>query len=151
MFEFEKLCKMIEDMDAQTFGELLAEKSQEIILALSVLTLDGLSALQIYMNFILCSIAADGKLSEEEYMAIKPGFELLAKKEVSYEDAVAVFKAAGLDKSKDYKKVVNDMVDVLGMVSLDLKEAIILVCMMVCSVDGKISLKEKRWIKQLIR
>ena len=71
MFEFEKLCKMIEDMDAQTFGELLAEKSQEIILALSVLTLDGLSALQIYMNFILCSNAADGKISLKEKRWIK--------------------------------------------------------------------------------
>ena len=151
MFEFNKLCKMIEEMDAKTFLALITEKSVGIVSALTAITRDGLDGLQIYMNFILCSIAADGKLAEEDYMVLRPGFEVLAGRPVSYEDAVAIFKAAGLDKSKDYKRVVDEMVDILGMVSLDLKRDIILVCLMVCSVDGKISHKEKKWIKQLIR
>ena len=151
MFEFRKLCKAAEQLDPQTYGEIIAEKSVAIIAALTAITKDGLTGLQVYMNFILCSIAADGNLAEEEYIVLKPGFEVLAGRPVSYEDAVAIFKAAGLDKSKDYKRVVDEMVDILGMVSLDLKRDIILVCLMVCSVDGKISHKEKKWIKQLIR
>ncbi len=151
MFEFEKLCKEIENLDPQTYGQIIREKSVAIIKALSVIMEDGLDGMAIYTNFILCSIAADGKLAEEEYMILKPMFEALAGKEVSYQDAVAIFNAAGLNKSKDYKKVVDQMVDVLGMVSLDLKRDIILVCLMICAVDGKISMKEKRWVKQLIR
>ena len=138
-------------MDPQTYAALITEKSVKIIAALSVITKNGSDGVAIYSNFILCSIAADGKLDESEYKLLKPSFEALAGKEVSYEDAVAMFNAAGLNKSKDYKNIVDEMVDILGLVSLDLKRDIILVCMMICAVDGKISRKEKKWIKQLIR
>ena len=151
MFEFNKLCRAFEEMDPNTFGDIIAEKSVAIIAALTAITRNGMDGMKIYLNFILCSIAADGKLAEEEYMILKPAFEKLAGKEVSYDDAVAIFKEAGLDKSKDYKNVIDEMVDILGMISLDLKRDIIIVCMMVCAVDGKISRKEKKWIKQLIR
>jgi hypothetical protein len=43
------------------------------------------------------------------------------------------------------------MVNVLGMISLDLQAEVIGLCLMVCAVDGKISMKEKKWIKQLAR
>ena len=151
MFEFNKICRAFEQMDPQTYKEIIAEKSVNIIAALTAITKDGMDGMKIYMNFILCSIAADGVLAQEEYMILKPAFEALAGKGVPYEDAVAIFKEAGLDKSKDYKKVVDEMVDILGMISLDLKRDIIIVCMMICAVDGKITRKEKKWIKQLIR
>lgn len=151
MFEFEKLCKEVENLDPETYNRLIAEKSAVIIKALSLITKSGIDGLTIYFNFILCSVAADGKLAPEEYAIMKPMFDSLAGKEVSYEEAVQIFKAAGLNKAKDYKDTVDLMVDVLGEVSLDLKRDIILVCLMICAVDGKISLKERRWIKQLIR
>ncbi|MBO4552344.1 MAG: TerB family tellurite resistance protein [Candidatus Methanomethylophilaceae archaeon] len=151
MFEFEKICKEIERMDPQTYGQIIKEKSVSIIKALSIIMNDGLDGMAVYMNFILCSIAADGKLAEEEYMLLKPMLEALVGKEVSYDDAVAIFNSAGLNKSKDYKKAVDQMVDVIGMVSLDLKRDIILVCLMICAVDGKITSKERKWVKQLIR
>ena len=151
MFEFNKLCKAFEEMDPRTFTAIIAEKSAMIIAALTAITKDGMDGMKIYTNFILCSIAADGKLAEEEYVILRPAFEALVGKEVTYEDAIAIFKEAGLDKSKDYKNVVDEMVDILGMISLDLKRDIIIVCMMICVVDGKISRKEKKWIKQLMR
>ena len=151
MFEFNKLCKVVEEMDPQTYGAVIAQKSVAIIAALTAITKDGMDGMKIYTNFILCSIAADGKLDEAEYQILKPGFEALAGKEVPYEEAVAAFNAAGLNRPGEYKKVVDEMVDILGMISLDLKSDIVLVCMMICAVDGKISRKEKKWIKQLIR
>ncbi len=57
---------------------------------------------------------------------------------------------AGFDKPKDYKRTMDRMVDVIGLVSPELKDDIVLVCLMVCAVDGKVSAKEKKWIKQLI-
>ena len=84
-------------------------------------------------------------------MLIKPAIEKVYQKQITYEDAVEVFKNAGLDRPREYKKAVDDMVDVLGMISLDLQAEVIGLCLMVCAVDGKISLKEKKWIKQLAR
>ena len=151
MFEFEKLCRQIELMDHETFAQIITEKSVNIVKALSVITRNGIDGLTIYTHFILCSVAADGRLAEEEYLLLKPLFESLVGKEVGYQDAIAIFKAAGLDNPKEYKKVVDQMVDILGMLSLDLKKDIVIVCLMICAVDGKISFKEKRWVKQLIR
>ena len=151
MFEFSKLCKTVEEMDPQTYGAIIAQKSVAIVAALSAITKDGMDGMKIYTSFILCSIAADGKLDEAEYQILKPGFEALAGKEVSYEGAAAIFNEAGLNRPGEYKKIVDEMVDILGMISLDLKRDIVIVCMMICAVDGKISRKEKKWIKQLLR
>lgn len=37
------------------------------------------------------------------------------------------------------------------MLSEELKENIIIVCLLICAVDGKVSPKEKTWIKQLVK
>ena len=75
MFEFDKLCKEIEEMDPQLFAEVFAAKSANVIAALSAITNDALDGMQLFLHFILCSIAADGKLAEEEYLLIKPAIE----------------------------------------------------------------------------
>lgn len=43
------------------------------------------------------------------------------------------------------------MVDILGQLSDKLKEDIIIVCLLICAVDGTISYKERKWVKQLIK
>ena len=151
MFEFQKLCKEVKNMDPALYVGLITEKSIKITAALSVITQNGLDGVMIFNTFVLCSIAADGKLDKSEYEVMKPAFSVLAGKEVTYEEAVQMFKDAGLNKPKDFKDLVNDMVDVIGLVSEKLREDIILVCLMVCAVDGKINLRERKWIKQLMR
>lgn len=109
-----------------------------------------MDAITIYLDFVLCAVAADGKLTEEEFILVKPIMDLVTGSDVSYENAKAIFKAAGLDKPKEYKAAMDKTVDLLGIISPELKDDIILVCMLICSVDGKISFREKRWIKKLI-
>lgn len=150
MGEFDRLCKQIEQLDPSSFTEIISEKSANVVSALAAITKNGIDGVGIYLNFILCSVAADGKLAEEEFQLLKSPLEKLLGKELTYAEAKTVFKNAGLDKSKDYKKAVDLMVDVLGLVSPELKADIITVCMMICAIDGKISRKEKKWIAQLI-
>ena len=95
MSQFSRICKAMEEMDPDTYVSIVSEKSTDIIRVLSDITEDGFSGLAIFIDFVLCAVAADGKLSE-------------------------------------------------------LKEDIVLVCMMVCAVDGKISYKERKWINNLI-
>jgi len=82
-------------------------------------------------------------------MLIRPALEKTVGGEVSYEEAKAAFKAIKKD-AKDDRFIVDLMVDILGEVSEELKSDIIIVVMLVCAVDGKISMKEKKWIKQLM-
>lgn len=150
MREFDKLCKEFENLDALTYGALLAEKSLKIIPALGAITEDGLSGVQIFNTFILGAMAADGKLSEEEYLLCYPLIKVFFGDELTYEDCAAVFRKLKKDH-RELKKSVDEMVDVLGLVSEDLKDDIILVCLAICAIDGKVSLSEKAWIKKLIK
>ena len=150
MSSFNDLCKLMESLDPATYGKVMVEKTADVLVGLKGITCDGLDALAIYTDFVLCAVAADGKLSEEEFQLVKPVLDLIAGADVSYEEAKAIFKAAGLDKPKEYKAAMDKTVDLLGLVSPQLKDDIILVCMLICAVDGKISFREKRWIKKLI-
>lgn len=150
MSDFNKLCKLFEQMDPYAYSDIMVEKSVGIIKGLADITDDGVAGVSIYADFILCAVAADGKLKEDEFLLLKPVLDLILERDVTYEDAEKIFFMAGFDKPKDYKRTMDRMVDVIGLVSPELKDDIVLVCLMVCAVDGKVSAKEKKWIKQLI-
>ena len=150
MSDFDTLCKKLEEMDPETFNQIFNELSVGVIVKLSELTADGKDGLSAYLQFILASVAADGALSEEEFMLLKPIFDKMADKDLTYEEGVEIFKGMGLDKPEAYKDVVDTMVDIIGLVDEDLKDDIVMLCLLVCAIDGEVSQKEKDWIRQLV-
>ena len=150
MREFDLLCKEFEEMDGETYTALLLEKSATLVPALSLITANGLSGIAIFSTFIFGAIAADGRLSEEEYVLVYPLLHAFFGDEIDYETCKKAVKSMRAE-SKDLKETADEMVDVIGELSEDLKDDIILVCLMICSIDGKISHKEKQWIKKLIK
>lgn len=103
----------------------------------------------IYAQFVLGAIAADGRLSEEEYLIVYPLLHAFFGDDLDYgacKTAVRILRP----ESRELKKALNDMVDLFGTFDEELKDDLIIVCMLICAVDGKISLKEKNWIKKLI-
>lgn len=150
MKDFDKLCKEFEQIDAETYSEVLAMKSEAILPVLMAFSADGLTGAEIFASFIYGAIAADGKLSEEEYALVYPLLHAFLGDAVDYEGAVKAFKSMRSD-NKEMKKTVDEMVDLIGLFSEELKADIIIVCMLICAIDGKISMKEKAWIKQLIK
>ena len=150
MSDFDTLCTKLEEMDPATFSQLFNEMSADVIDCLADLTADETDGVTAYLQFILASVAADGVLAEEEFELLKPLFDRMAGKSVTYEEGILIFKEMGLDKADAYKDVVDTMVDIIGLVDDDLKDEIIMVCLLVCAIDGEVSQKEKDWIKQLI-
>ncbi len=150
MSDFNKLCKEFEQIDATTYRALLAEKSLKVLPALMAITEDGLNGAEIFATFIMGAIAADGKLSEEEYLLVYPLLSLFFGDSVNYEDCKKAVRSLRKE-SNELKKIVDEMVDVIGLVSDDLKDDIIIVIMLITAIDGKISLREKNWIKKLIQ
>ena len=150
MSEFDRLCKEFENIEYEEYALLLREKSMKVLPALSVITQNGLSGIEIFGSFITAAVVADGKLAEEEYNLLYPMLTMFFGENLDYEGCKkAVSEMA--QENKELKKLTNEMVDVLGILSKDLKEDIIIICMIICAVDGKISLREKLWIKQLIK
>ncbi len=150
MKEFDMLCREYEEMDAATYTLLLAEKSATVLPALAAVTEGGLSGAAVFATFVLGAVVADGRLSEEEFALTRPLFAAFFGDEVSYEDCKKTVRALK-PESKELKESVDAMVDVLGLLSEDLKDDLVLICLMICAIDGKVSMKEKRWIKQLVK
>ena len=150
MSKFDDICKELEQLDHETFVKMFNDKSVDVMAALVDLTSNGTDGLTAYMQFLLASVAADGVLSEKEYELLKPFFDRMADKDVTYEEAVELFKKMGLDEPDALKDVVDVMVDFIGLVSEDVKADIITLCLLVCAIDGEVSQKEKDWIRQLI-
>lgn len=150
MKEFDVLCRELEEMDGATYTALLAEKAARVLPALAAVSDSGVDGAAMLATFILGAVAADGKLSEEEYLLLSPMLHVFFGDAVDYEtckEAVKEFRP----EARALKDGVDMLVDVLGQLSEDLKDDIVLVCLMICAIDGKVSQKEKRWIKQLVR
>ncbi len=150
MSDFDALCKKLEQMDPETFTQLFNELSVDVISNLTELSANGKDGLSAYIEFLLASVAADGKMTEEEFVLLKPLFDRVEGKDLTYAEGVEVFKKMGLEKPEAYKNVVDTMVDIIGLVSEDLKDKIVMLCLLVCAIDGEVSDEEKKWIRQLV-
>ena len=150
MREFDALCKAYEEIDALSYAAIITEKSKKIIPALCAVTEDGVDGLMLFATFVAGAVVADGTLSLEEYAITFPLFKIFFGKEVNYEECSKLVKKMRFE-SMMLKKYVNDMVKVFGLMSEELKDDIVLVCLMICAIDGKVSLKEKNWIKKLLK
>ena len=149
MTEFDDLCREAEDIDFETRCAILKGKSQEILPLLSEKSEDGESGADILSTFLFSAMAADGRLSSEEYDLLYPLLSSFLGEKINYTDAK---KAVGAmrKENRETKKISEDMVGVLAEFSEDLRREIVLVIMMICAADGKISLPEKLWIKKLL-
>jgi uncharacterized pyridoxamine 5'-phosphate oxidase family protein len=151
MSDFDTLCNKLAEMDHTQFKQIFNEMSVRVMEELTQVMMDGKDGLSVYLEFLLASVAADGKLSKPEFELLKPMFDMIADGDVTYEQGVAMFKDMGLDQAEGYEKVVDTMVDILGLVDAGLKDDIVFLCLLVCAIDGEVTEKEKDWIRQLMR
>lgn len=149
MTEFDKLCQEAEDIDWETRCAIVRGKSEEILPLLQGQSSDGVNGTEIFTTFLLSAMAADNKLTEEEYALLYPLLKTFLGDSINFDDAK---KAVGSmrKESRELKKVTEDMLDVIASFSQELRKDIVLVIMMICAADGKISLSEKLWIKKLL-
>lgn len=148
MSDFDTLCKRLEEMDPETFTQLFNSYSASVVERM--LALAGKEGLAAYLDFLIASVATDGVMTKEEFLLLKPIFDGIEGKDLTYEEGVETFKGLGLDKPEAYGRIVDSIVDVVGLLSEDLKDDIVMLCLLVCAIDGDVSDKEKKWIRQLI-
>lgn len=150
MNDFNKICKLAENLNVLEYAGIITAKTAKIMPALNALTDDTAGSLELLATFMIASVYADGKLDESEYLLLMPALKLFFGDDFDYDSAKALVKAFK-PEGRELKKVVDALVDLMGQLSEELKEDVITVCLLICAVDGKISRKEKRYIRQLIR
>lgn len=149
MFEFTKILKDYEKLGAIERGVMLTEKSVSILAKLATLGTDGIDPVGTLAAFIVGSVAADGKLHEKEYLLIYPALVKVFGRDFDYESIKKEFET---DKNgrKEIAKYTSELIRVLEVADETLYEDVIILCLCVVTVDGKLSLREKNYIKKLI-
>lgn len=141
MFEFDRLCKEYEALPFEALKEIVARESLTILPALDALEGDGLD---MFILFVATACASSGKLELGEYKL----FEETTGIGVGYETVTAFVDTAS---GKDAQETVNAVVDFFGVLDEEIKAAMIRFCLAFCAANGSISVKEKKFIRKLLR
>lgn len=149
MFEYKKLCNELENLNSVERGVLLAEKSVSVVKGLNGLDLP-LDPVETLVAFIIGSVISDGALDEKGYLYIYPSLVKAFGKDFDFISAKQTLQLAK-DIKKEIDKDTKNMMTVISMCDGQLAEDIVALCLLVTSIDGKISLKEKRYIRQLCK
>lgn len=150
MKDFDLLCKEVEALDFIDYNLALMRLGSRVKPALNVLTDDPAEVNGMLAMFMIASVYADGKLDEAEYAMMLPLLHTFFGETFDFEEVkqlVNAFKPEG----KELMELVDHIVDLIGELSEELKDDLIMICLLICAVDGKVSLREKKYIKQLIR
>lgn len=149
MFEWTKLCNLYESMSAAERGLVLTEKSVKILSGIKNIDVDGLDPINTLAAFIIGSTVSDGKIDEREYLLIYPALVKVFGYDFDFYAIKNSFSKVPYKKLlKNYTK---DLISIISRMDEDLGQDIIILCLCIVSLDGKVNLKEKRYVKQLLR
>ena len=150
MKDFNELCRSVEELRPLEYAAVGGRTSLKIMPAIRAFSEDGRTCAEVLAAFVIASVYADGKLDESEYLLMAPLLKAFFGEDFDFEDAKKLAKE-WRKEGKAVKKEVDYLVDFLGTLSEELKGDIIFACLLMCAVDGKVSLKEKAYIRQLMR
>lgn len=150
MKDFNELCRSVEELSPLEYAAVLGRTSLKIMPAIRAFSEDGRTCAEVLAAFVIASVYADGKLDESEYLLMAPLFKAFFGEDFDFEDAKKLAKE-WRKEGRAVKKEVDYLVDFLGTLSEELKGDIIFACLLMCAVDGKVPLKEKAYIRQLMR
>ena len=148
MFEFLKLCNEYEKMTTLERGAVLAAKSAKVLAKLHLLDIPGIDPVETLVSFIIGSVVADGKVNEQEYILMYPALVKAFGDDFDFTSVKESFKKDAERMIRDYTK---DLMTVLGYVDDEIREDVVVLCLCVVTIDGKISLRERKYIRRLCR
>lgn len=149
MFEFNKLCNELEKLNPVERGVMLAEKSTLVVKGLNDLDLP-FNPVKTLVAFIIGSLVSDGSFNEKDYLYIYPSLVKAFGNDFDFLSAKQALQLAK-DIKKEISNETKDMMSVIAVCDEELAADVVALCLLVTSIDGKISLKEKRYIRQLCK
>lgn len=148
MLEFKKLCDAFERLSSAERALLLAEKSVTVLARLHSLSVAHSDTSEILAGFVIGSAVSDGKLNEKEYLMIYPALVRVFGSGFDFNSVKASFcQSRGARRS--IEEYTTAMLSLLGCLDEELKWEFIMLCLCIVSVDGKITPREKRYIRRL--
>lgn len=150
MFEFKKLCDAYESLSTVEKGLIVTEKSVKILAKLKLLDLPGIDPVSTLAGFMIGSAAADGKINEREYLLMYPALINVFGYNFDFHSIKQSFSGR-LGAKKLMNEYLERMLKIFAEIDESLKEDIVMLCLCVVAIDGKISLRERRYIRCLCK
>lgn len=150
MFEFTKLCNSFENLNVVERGAILAEKSVKVLGKLKLMAVPGIDPVETLSGFIIGSVVADGRLNEQEYLLIYPALLKAFGDDFDFASVKSAF-AKDRDGRKAVRVYTESLLSLLADIDEDFREDIVTLCLCVVTVDGKISFREKNYIRRLCK
>lgn len=148
MFEYIEKCKKFEKLPTFERFALLANKSLIVTNNLSKLGFNVNESLSLIATFILGSIVSDGEVNEKEYLLMYPALLRTFGDNFDFDSIKEAFKN-DFKTRKELKNYLKDILSLLNSVSNELKEDIVDICFAIVTIDGKLSLKERIYMRKL--
>lgn len=148
MFEYIEKCKKFEKLSTFDRFALLANKSFIITNKLSELGLNVNDSLSLIATFILGSIVSDGEVNEKEFLLMYPALLRTFGDNFDFDSIKEAFQN-DFKTRNELKNYLKDILSLLNTVSNELKEDIIDICFAIVTIDGKLSLKERIYMRKL--
>lgn len=99
-------------------------------------------------GYLIGSVVADGKINKAEYLLIYPALVSCFGDDFDFASIKESFRRQK-DKRKMNDQYTEKAVELLRLLDDGLKQDVIMLCLCVTSIDRKITLKEKRYIRRL--
>lgn len=145
---FEETYARFEAIDKTDYKAVLEQYANETLPVLMDITGSESTGARLLAQFVLAAAVADGELAENEYALLEPMFKSFFGDEVSFAESKALVKTMAKGE-KGLTELADDLIDLLGILSDEFKAQLVMICLMICAVDGNVSESEKQWIKRL--
>ncbi len=150
MFEFKKVCDDYEQLSVIERSALLVSKSVSVLAKLEEASVPGIDSVETLATFILGSIVSDGKVNEQEYILMYPALVKVFGSDFDFESIKQLF-ATNFAERKQMREYTQNLIRILDLLDEDIRRDVIIICLCVTSMDGRISLRERTYIKQLCK
>lgn len=149
MFDFKKICTTVENLSEEERAALIIVEGKHVYDGLSELPFTAYNPVDALTVFIIGAIVSDGVLDETEYSMILPSLERAFGKNVDYESLKSAFKSKrAIEKIDEY---VSALMKIVSAKNEDLVSDIVTLCLLVVSIDGKVTPKERRYVRRLCK
>lgn len=147
--EFEHIVSCTSRQEYHHISAVFPERSQELIAKLSETMHDPEAAVRAFTDLMLMSVAADGVLAIEEFMLLRPIFQMQSDEHIEYDEALQIFMSKGFYDIKNFRDTFQKMKEIYDSATPEVQKMIVDVGLLVCAADGKITDDEKIWLKNL--
>lgn len=147
MFDFQQLCDTYDGLSPFEKRRLLTGASAPVLTALHAFCIPGLDAVSALAGFLIGSVTSDGRLNELKYLLIYPSLVRIFGDHFDFTPIKARFRR--VDSRAAVMEYTRQMITIFDRLDGDLQNDVILLCLCIAGIDGRISRDEKQYIRQL--